>query len=673
MDEITKILLNTTRTAESVNVNTQFNISMENTNKPIPVNDINTTVNAYEVFEKERKESSIYRFYGVLNGVISNPVYNDNVKIFENSNTGVVESKKISSSDIYEKDGWIGYFNDETNEELELAGDNESSLCEFFPFDPGYKRLSILDSDGSPNYLMKITYPYTSTDITLVQNEFNISLKDGLPIIEKMVVSLHGRDYVAFKTPINHGLQPRDLINLYNFYDLSGDLALDQRSKAVFKLGDNEGKNTERIFVLDINPLDIDFQAGVSTIKRIKNNYESSYYVRVLKSLTTGYTDYDLFPAAFGVNYYEDDVASFNFIKDIDIEGLKDNLGRPLSELFLTIVKNDNDSQPNSINNRYWHNQQSQLPANIKDRFWTPIMAGYVTENNPLVNYNIRAIGDPSYGSNSWFTNIDESNEDFHGDIVEYNGYELLERSLENIYHRINTVYREYLGDIKSRPNDDPPFIIGNKREGYIYQPHSKIKIREFSSFIHPTVDLQTVFNKYNITSPQEQQKLKEDYKIPDYATQIVPNVYKWRDLLEIGEIDGMGSGVDYPFESGAHYLYLNNRFYFQRQDPPCNFYITAEEILIPQDKDRFEEMINRPTFYKYDLLNIDDFKGGQSSSITQNGVASLLDYNNPVNPIKLDVRFFSFFGVYELGIRDVAGACIDYNVLDITDIDENC
>ena len=160
---------------------------------------------------------------------------------------------------------------------------------------------------------------------------------------------------------------------------------------------------------------------------------------------------------------------------------------------------------------------------------------------------------------------------------------------------------------------------------------------------------------------------------MPDYATQISPNVYRWRDLLGIGEIDGMGSGVDYPFESGAHYMYLNNRFYLQRQDPPCNFYLTAEEILIPQDKDKFEDMLNRPTFYKYDILNIDDFKGGQSSSITQNGVASLLDYNNSGNPIKLDVRFFSFFGVYELGVRDVAGACVDYNVLDITDIDENC
>jgi len=56
MEKNTKILLNKTRTVDSVNVNTQFNISMENTNKPIPVNDIDTNINAYEVFEEERKE-----------------------------------------------------------------------------------------------------------------------------------------------------------------------------------------------------------------------------------------------------------------------------------------------------------------------------------------------------------------------------------------------------------------------------------------------------------------------------------------------------------------------------------------------------------------------------------------------------------------------------------------
>ena len=45
-------------------------------------------------------------------------------------------------------------------------------------------------------------------------------------------------------------------------------------------------------------------------------------------------------------------------------------------------------------------------------------------------------------------------------------------------------------------------------------------------------------------------------------GNQIANNVYKWRDLMDIGEFDASGDGVDYPFESGAHYLYLDKRFF---------------------------------------------------------------------------------------------------------------
>jgi hypothetical protein len=673
MEKNTKILLNKERSVDDVNVTTQFNINVDNTNKPLPVNDIDTNVNSYQVFLDERQESSIYRFYGVLNGVVSNPLYNDNIKILEDS-TGVVSSKKIQSSAVFEEDGWIGFYNDEPNEDKETYGDNESSLCEFMPFDPDYSRLNIIDSDGSPNYLMKITYPYSQEDITLVQNTNGISLKDGIPIIEKGILELNGNEYIFFKTPINHGLGVRDRINLYNFIDINNDLALNQRSYAVFQLGDNKGKNKNRVFVLDIRPTDIDFQTGTSTIKRVKgDNYESEYYVRTLSALTTTYDDYDIYPAAFGINYFEDKIASFNFIKDVDVSGIVDNRGRPLSELFLTLVKNDNDSKPDSLHNRYWQSVQSGLPTDIKNRFWTRIVAGYETERNLSVNYNIRGYGDEDYATNSYFEDIDESHNTFQCDIVEYNEHDLYEISLEEIYHRINTVYRENLSTILG--GGDPPMVVEDKREGYLYKPHSKIQIRDYSSFVNPVVDLQSVFDQYNITDTNQQIKLKEDYKVPFYATEISPNVYRWRELLEVGDIDPMGSGVDYPFESGAHYMYLNNRFYFMRQDPPCDYFFTSEEIDIPQDKNRFDTISQMPTFYNYTILNLTSFNGGQSASITDpvTGVSSLLDYNNYANPIKLEVKFLNFFGKYKLGVRDVPGACVEYNVLNVTDIDENC
>ena len=90
-----------------------------------------------------------------------------------------------------------------------------------------------------------------------------------------------------------------------------------------------------------------------------------------------------------------------------------------------------------------------------------------------------------------------------------------------------------------------------------------------------------------------ENENLINAYGVPNYTTlgnvvngittgnQIGNNIFKWRDLMDIGETDVTGSGVDYPFESGAHYLYLDKRFYFQRQDPPCEYRIISELLVL--------------------------------------------------------------------------------------------
>ena len=138
---------------------------------------------------------------------------------------------------------------------------------------------------------------------------------------------------------------------------------------------------------------------------------------------------------------------------------------------------------------------------------------------------------------------------------MEYNESELLERRLELVHHRVNTIYREHLNGIDGSYED--------KKEGYVYKPFNKIQIREFANYINPIVDIQSLIDKYNITDQLGIDQLKKSFGVPDYATVIAPNVYKWRDLLEIGSIDTTGGGVDYPFESGAHYININKRFSF--------------------------------------------------------------------------------------------------------------
>ena len=129
----------------------------------------------------------------------------------------------------------------------------------FIPFDPGYDRLRILDSDGIPNYLFKITYPFRNKDIKIVQNSQGIMLSDGIPVIEKFLIELNGRKYTGFKTAINHGLSTNDEITLLNFQDtsLTQTLSLTQRTFRVFKLGNQTNDLKFRVFVIDVNPVNI--------------------------------------------------------------------------------------------------------------------------------------------------------------------------------------------------------------------------------------------------------------------------------------------------------------------------------------------------------------------------------------------------------------------------------
>ena len=521
---------------------------------------------------------------------------------------------------------------------------------------------------------------------------------------------------------MNHGLNVGDRIRLFNFVDNTPNNTLNLTTQLyrVFKLGNQVNDNKLRTFVIDVNPSDINFTIGVSTIKRSVNGKLSSYYVRQFKSLTSSdYKDYDLYPAAYGVTYFNDEVVAFNFKNDIDVSSLVDNLGRPITEIYLSIIKNDNDSDPTSLNTQYWLQQQQNLIPPYNTRFWTKISAGYDLENNNNVNYNIRSYGDTNYVGSLYYENIDESDDVFDGDIVEYNESELLERRIENLYHRVNTVYREFLNSIYSTYSQDSN--KGNKKEGYIYSPFNLIKIREFSNYINPVVNLQVVIDRYNITNPLEIDELRKSFQIPDYATEIAPNSFKWRDLLDIGEIDNSGAGVDYPFESGAHYIYLDKRFYFQRQDPPCEFSLISEDITLGAsdannvEQNRFVNLLNDPTFLNYtidipatSLVNLNDvttvpnpqsglivfnqnpdivngvgigyyqFNGNNWAKVVFTldvGSSSNLDiinYNGLAN-LKIEVTLASYIGEYELGKRDVAGGCLDLSFLKQKEFDDVC
>ena len=93
-----KILLNKEKSVLATNINEEININIENTTQPLPLGDVEHTVNAFEQFEKERAESTKYRFYGTINPMISNMLYNDNVFIINGNHEENSVYKKEQSN-----------------------------------------------------------------------------------------------------------------------------------------------------------------------------------------------------------------------------------------------------------------------------------------------------------------------------------------------------------------------------------------------------------------------------------------------------------------------------------------------------------------------------------------------------------------------------------------------
>ena len=658
MDGRIEKLLTQEKSFRDVNLDSQSNLWLKNTTRPLPLNKINKVISQSEQMDKERQASNKYRFYGSIKPVISNALYNNNIRIFlekEEDPDGVIQTvipevtltSVVQSPDIVEDDGWFGYYDKDKFEAQEFTppdtyGDNKSSLCEFIPFDPGYNRLSFLDSDGSPNYFLKITYPaYSRDDIALVTNgNDEVTLADGIAVTDIGTVSYNNRDYTSFRTAIKHGLVDGDDVNLYGFTDLTGNrLALLDRTLKVFKLGDQLSDDKDVVFVIDISPLEIDINLGRSTFKRVVNGVESSYYSRVFSAMTTDEKDYEIFPAGFAENIYNDKEAGFNFINDIDIDPdvYRDNLGRPLSEVYLTIIKIDEDINIPTIQDVYWDEQVNQAP------FWTERVPGFITTKNSKINYNIKGFGGDDINT-TYFPAIDETDTEFVGDIVEYNTEELRERILSDIYHRFNTTFREEEAE---------------KLEGYMYKPHYRIKIRDFSTYIEDGDVANTV-------------------GIPDYATLSYSGtngqkVYKWRDFLDVGIYDEGNAGVDYPFNSGAHYVFLGNRFYLRRQDPPCDFEFTDITLNIPTDNALLTKYLIDPKFVQILSMIPPNIVIGANGDPADEDEPVISIGPGSASDVTIELRMVEYYGDYDLGNRDVPGGCVDIGLIGLKDISNVC
>lgn len=264
---------------------------------------------------------------------------------------------------------------------------------------------------------------------------------------------------------------------------------------------------------------------GLSVV-RVDNQAECFYYIRVFKPFPNRPI---VTQNSFSKNPFGIDSASVLFIDDIDLSSHVDNLGRPLSDIFLTSVKNNkgyghwysfNDVKQNTATTI---EGSASLGDTIEEsRVFGEVNGSFVMddcvcgENDTSHENSIKNLA-TSNGrvvlTERFTTTYSEVNDlEFYGDLCEYSINSFSERSLQSFMHRFNTAQREsYLKStnflIKQSmiAEDTSPNLVNGEAtpiryspsvngivkkkskwlsgctNGYYYQPHQRIRVRTYA------------------------------------------------------------------------------------------------------------------------------------------------------------------------------------------------
>ncbi len=459
-----------------------------------------------------------------------------------------------------EKDGWFGFDNvgfidipnatDGTVPVNRVMNNNKA--CEFIDMYPDRSLFSFVPKVNKyrkrteRNWDYCITYPFMS-DVDKFNEIMGCGTKNAIMANIITGKTANGHELVVFKTMIKHNLHYGDCIRLFH--------GSSQKDIYISGIGDESGNDEEHCFKIYLNEIpEVDLSQAHVFVKKLSNSSGCKYYFRKFKKLKAednSELDSTIAKLAYGENIYGDRLAEIIYTDDIVTAGLRDNLGRPLSEIYLTIVKTNRG-------HNLWYDENKFNDARIEySHCFGDVTSGIdipaeFTDYNVRKLHNIRvnAITDTySDGLHAIFGDMFDTNpkpieknitvdkfDEFYGDIVEFDQSTNQETVIEHVYHRFNTAQRETLNphyfdlhydvlagddydvgtmfnDVENTSgftvwtgldtmwvgdgevsSDDPNLIetyvnhVGNKLfpgnlqpEGYFYQPHYRIKIREIS------------------------------------------------------------------------------------------------------------------------------------------------------------------------------------------------
>ena len=324
--------------------------------------------------------------------------------------------------------------------------------------------------------------------------------------------------------------------------------------------------SNNKYYIINESYVNFDDKAQRISYKKVVGDIECNYYVRIFSKLpnfkfASGDTssEYEIYRKrdnneptmlevyqdkmydfenhisnlAFAKNIYTDEVGEIVFTDDIDISNIHDNLGRPLTSLYLTFIKNNKGYKEwygwngqldtwsvDSINTEYENIEYSHcfgpITCGMKmsdESIYDETIPNIVRINNieGVGGYNIQVLNGKRTYKSSDNSDIDidfneiwyDTDKHFYGDLCYYDNYNAIERHIQYVNHRFNTTQRElynhrgasryferYIYDEITKDDYDSgdKYLLETSvedrcnelKEGYYYIPHYEIPIKTF-------------------------------------------------------------------------------------------------------------------------------------------------------------------------------------------------
>lgn len=531
-------VLGSTQFKGSSNRDVTIPIGLNDTQKELDEFDRSVVVNLSQLFDDERQSSTKFRLTSKID------------LIFANTYAGT-SNYPLFSNDLY-------YVNNDNSVLTGIwSGYPQYKEFDFFRDDFNNTHISYESKSAfTYNWTYYVSYPYENDFNRKLESKLDTGVRiqwiaqEGIPFsISK--TSFNGRPLIKFTCPVNHGLNVGEYV-MINFQNLNPPFTGYNGTNVfeVYSLGDEFFGSESFVFnIYDIGYTGNTFTPNnIGTFQRIidiNNSAEtkSIYYVRN-HQIISNVDEAIMTKAAFDLIGFRK-IEKYNFSsltptntasittkesnqsylltfnKEFDISQYVDNLNRPITDFYITII---NKGYYGWFNYPYY-NLVTALRQGYKFNITDPIDPWWlVTNTDNETNIPVLTYSKP--GFNFYFNSDLKSGDTIQGDFCEYNQYEQTERVISELYHK-------FFFNSANFTIPTPSTVLYN---GYYYRPHFKMPLRAFSSYL-------------------EESELNNINSVPFYAyySQFKRQLI-WRDILSYGYIDDFGNGYNYPFLNGTHY-----------------------------------------------------------------------------------------------------------------------